>query len=139
MRWGDSLHIEVRADEPARRAELPPFLLLPLVENAMKYGGQTSPDELRVRVRAAIVADARGAPVLVLEVANTGEWVEHPPGAPNRSSGIGLNNLRQRLQRQHPNRHEVAIDARDGWVTVTLRIADPALGAAVPVAPLSSP
>jgi hypothetical protein len=139
VRWGDSLHIEVRADESARRAALPPFLLLPLVENAMKYGGQTSPDELRVRVRAAIATDGRGASVLVLEVANTGEWVEHPPGAPNRSSGIGLNNLRQRLQRQHPNRHDVAIDARGGWVTVTLRIADPALAAAVPAAPVPSP
>ncbi len=139
VRWGESLHIEVRADEAARRAALPPFLLLPLVENAMKYGGQTSPEELRVRVRAAVVPDAHGAPVLVIEVANTGEWVEHGPDAPNRSSGIGLNNLRQRLQRQHPDRHEVAIDARDGWVTVTLRIADPALEPVAPVSAVSSP
>lgn len=139
VRWGDTLHIEVRADEPARRAALPPFLLLPLVENAMKYGGQTSPEELRVRVRAAIVPDANGAPVLVLEVANSGEWVEHRSGAPNRSSGIGLTNLRQRLQRQHPNRHDVAIEARDGWVTVTLRIADPALAPAGPAPAVSSP
>lgn len=126
-RWGDSLHIAVEADEAARRAELPPFLLLPLVENAMKYGGATSPEELHVRVSARV--DAEGA--LTLSVANSGEWVQRTGSSPP-FSGIGLTNLRQRLQRYHPNAHDVAIETKDGWVTVTLRlaVADPRLSIA---------
>ncbi len=116
-RWGDSLHIAVEADEVARRAEMPPFLLLPLVENAMKYGGATSPDELHVKVSAR--AEPDGA--LVLTVANSGEWVQRTDSSPP-FSGIGLTNLRQRLQRYHPQAHEISIDTKGGWVVVSLRL-----------------
>lgn len=117
VRWGDSLHVTVEAEVAARGAALPPFLLLPLVENAIKYGGATSPDELHVRVTARQAAEA-----LVLTVANTGSWVERKPGENGSSSGIGLTNLRQRLQRYHPNAHEVSIATVGGWVVVTLTL-----------------
>ncbi|MBI5693034.1 MAG: histidine kinase [Verrucomicrobia bacterium] len=113
-RWGESLHITLEAGEEARRSALPPFLLLPLVENAMKYGGATSPGELRVRVAARLERQT-----LWLTVANTGSWVDRSGPVP-ATSGIGLSNLRQRLLRYHPDAHEVAIDTRDGWVVVTL-------------------
>ncbi len=124
VRWGDSLHIAVEADEAARRAQLPPFLLLPLVENAMKYGGATSPEELHVRVSARLESDASGdgGGTLVLTVANSGEWVQRTGSSPP-FSGIGLTNLRQRLQRYHPNTHEITIDTKDSWVVVTLKLA----------------
>ncbi len=117
VRWGESLHIELQADAAARRAGIPPFLLLPLVENAMKYGGATSPEDLRVRVEARVEDDG----TLVLVVANTGEWVQRTGSSPP-FSGIGLTNIRQRLQRYHPDTHQIAIETADGWVTVTLRL-----------------
>jgi hypothetical protein len=120
-RWGDSLHIEVEADAEVRRLDLPPFLILPLVENAIKYGGATSPETLHVRVSARRESDG----ALVITVANTGNWVERKPVPADGSSGIGLANLRQRLQRYHPRNHEVSIATQGGWVTVKLRIADP--------------
>ena len=116
-RWGDTLHISVEADENARHATLPPFLLLPLVENAMKYGSATSAEELHVGVSARIT----DAGMLELTVANTGEWLKRT-SANTPFSGIGLTNLRQRLQRYHPNAHEVIIQAEGGWVRVTLQL-----------------
>jgi hypothetical protein len=118
VRWGDSLHIAVEADEEARRATIPPFLLLPLVENAIKYGGATSPEELRVRVTAHIAPNGD----LLLSVANSGEWVDGETPTGMKSSGIGLANLRQRLERHHPGAHVLNIEPKDGWVVVRLRI-----------------
>ncbi|MSU23552.1 MAG: hypothetical protein EXS32_06980 [Opitutus sp.] len=118
-RWGDTLHLTVEADESARRATIPQFLLLPLVENAVKYGGATSPEELRVRV----AAELSPAGALVLTVANSGSWIEDSAAVGLKSSNIGLTNLRQRLQRHYPGAHDIAIAKADGEVVVTLTIA----------------
>lgn len=118
VRWGDGLQGRVHADERVRDLPLPPFLLLPLVENAMKYGGATCDGELHVRVAAELEPDG----TLLLTVANTGTWVERPDSVRAPSSGIGLANLRQRLQRYHPGLHELEIDPAGGWVTVRLRL-----------------
>ena len=126
VRWGDSLHVLIDAGEAARRAAIPPFLLLPLVENAIKYGGATSPEELHVRVAADIEADG----TLVLSVANSGEWVAPGVTPAEKSSGIGLANLRQRLERYFPGAHAVAIATDGGRVQVTLRIAQSGLASA---------
>ncbi|HVU23273.1 MAG TPA: histidine kinase [Opitutus sp.] len=136
-RWGDSLRVAIEADPPALDRLLPPFLLLPLVENAIKYGSHTSPGLLELRLTVA----AHGDDGLAIEVANTGAWLERdaagsaPPGnggAPV-STGIGLENIRRRLARLYPDAHSLAIAARDGWVRVRLALAtaprEPALPA----------
>jgi signal transduction histidine kinase len=118
-RWGDLLDLEISCDPALEDEPLPHFLLLPLVENALKYGRATSVD--RVGLRLTIRREPAGA--MVLEVANTGEWVE-PSGIKNVASlGIGLENLRQRLARYYPRAHELRHAAAGGWVTVTLRLA----------------
>ena len=123
-RWGDSLAVEIDATADARAVPLPPFLLLPLVENAIKYGGATSPDRLALR----IVGRVDGA-ALVIEVANTGSWVaaadeRSASGLPADlvSTGIGLANLRQRLARYYPGAHEFTTEAQNGWVVARLKI-----------------
>lgn len=121
-RWGDLLDVEL-ANDPALDGEhLPHFLLLPLVENALKYGRATSVDRVGLRLGTRRGDDG----VLLLEVANTGEWVQ-PAGKKSVSSlGIGLDNLRERLARHYPRRHRLDIAAANGWVTVTLHLAPPA-------------
>jgi signal transduction histidine kinase len=117
-RWGDLLDVAIVNDPGLEHERLPHFLLLPLVENALKYGRATSVD--RVGLRLGVRRDADGW--LVCEVANTGEWIE--PSAKKRVSslGIGLENLRERLARHFPRSHELSIAPREGWVTVTLRL-----------------
>ena len=69
---------------------VPRQLVQPLLENAIKYGQQTSPMPLSIRIEAQLTGDR-----LHLTVENTGSWVE-----PSASSGmgIGISNLRRRLQ-----------------------------------------
>ena len=121
-RWGDLLDVEIACDPVLDGERLPYFLLLPLVENALKYGRATSLD--RVGLRLATSRGSDGA--LVLEVANTGEWIEPAAKRTVSSLGIGLDNLRERLVRHYPRSHQLAITHADGWVTVVLRIHNPA-------------
>jgi hypothetical protein len=117
-RWGDLLDVAIDCDPALADERLPHFLLLPLVENALKYGRATSPE--RVGLRLAARREGDGA--LVLEVANTGEWIEPTADKSVSSLGIGLENLRERLARHYPHSHRLDITQVDGWVTVTLHI-----------------
>jgi signal transduction histidine kinase len=117
VRWGDSLHIDISAAPGTEAAKLPAFLLLPLVENAVKHGGATSRAMLEVRVHARVGGDQR----LEVEIANTGHWL--PPGASrSASTGTGLENLRQRLARYYPDAHTFTHGSAEGWVTVKLNL-----------------
>jgi hypothetical protein len=116
-RWPDYLHVEIVLDPAVENAPLPRILLLPLVENAVKYGRETSPEQLVVRLSAG--ATAAG---LWLEVANTGRWVDDAATHGLPSHGIGLDNLRERLRLHYPDAHWFSRTASDGWVFVRLEL-----------------
>ncbi len=118
IRWEENLLIEFSLAPGIEGVRLPPFLLLPLVENAVKYGSHTSPDLLRIRVAARPEAGNS----LVIEIANSGTWVEPGSMPAVVSTGIGLENLRQRLARHYPGAHEFTVEAKDGWVVMRLQI-----------------
>jgi len=52
VRMGDRLQVEIDADPDTLQAEVPPFLLQPLVENAIRHGAAPSLDLVTVRVEA---------------------------------------------------------------------------------------
>jgi sensor histidine kinase YesM len=89
VRFGDRLRIE-RAVEPAAAAcHVPPLLLQPLVENAIKHGIQDCVAGGVIRIEAKRAGEA-------LRVS-----VENPvdPDAPlRRGEGVGLENVRRRLE-----------------------------------------
>ena len=121
VRWGAGLQVEIEAEAEARAELMPPFLVLPLLENAIKYGGATSPDLLRVRLAARVIGRGDHAPTrLEIEVANTGHWTDPAEEVVVGSTRIGLDNLRQRLQRYYPDRHQFVVESSDGWVRVRL-------------------
>ncbi len=117
-RWGDLLDVSITCDPALDGERLPHFLLLPLVENALKYGRATSPDRVGLRLRAR----RESGGTLVLEVSNTGTWIEPSEKKTVSSLGIGLDNLRERLTRYYPRMHELTLTPADGWVTVELRL-----------------
>lgn len=118
VRWKDSLQVDLDLEEAARGKWIPPFLLQPLVENAIKYGGSTSPGDLRVRLTGRI--ESTGA--LRLEVANTGEWIDPAVARARGNTGLGHANMLQRLERAYPGAYEFTTDTKNGWVVVRLRL-----------------
>ena len=88
LRLGARLSVEETVDEAARACRLPPLLLQPLVENAIRHGIATRPDGGVLRIEAR--TDGRRMRIIV----------ENPfdPDAPPRPGvGVGLTNVRRRL------------------------------------------
>lgn len=123
-RMGELLSVEFAIDPTTQEIELPRLLLLPLVENALKYGQATSEDNFAIRLSI----QREGEIGLHIEIANTGTWVEPGtrPGIP--SLGIGHQNLQERLSRHYPGTHDFTHAAADGWVRVTLQLRSGPLG-----------
>jgi hypothetical protein len=117
IRFEEKLEVDLCVSPQAEAAQLPSFLVHPLVENALKYGLKTSPMPLRIAIVAEVV-DGR----LCVEVANTGHLVPES-GKPNGAgTGTGLSNVRERLRHTYPGRHAFALDERDGWVRARLEV-----------------
>lgn len=113
-RFEERLVHTLTIDPAARDALVPTAVLLPLVENAMKYGMRTSPTPLRIAI-AATVRDDR----LSIVVENTGRWIEPRP-TPSDSTQIGLANLRRRLALLHQDRATLSIQHDEKTVRVTV-------------------
>ncbi|NBW96479.1 MAG: hypothetical protein EBR28_07040 [Planctomycetia bacterium] len=120
MRFGAGLETRIDCDFDVRGVRVPPMMVQPLVENAIKYGGQTGPQPLRVQVTAR-----RDGEALAIEVANTGRWVA--PGA-GQSMGTGLGSLERRLQLLVGPTCAVSHREDGGWVRVAIRIPTGAAG-----------
>ncbi len=89
-RFEERLVYSIEAGPDARAVPVPPAFVQPLLENACKHGRRTGPRVLEIRIEARV---ANGA--LLIEVTNTGRWLETPAAD---SHGIGLANLRRRLE-----------------------------------------
>jgi signal transduction histidine kinase len=88
-RFGPRLSARLESTAPAD-VLVPPFLLQPLVENAVQHGVEASPAGGTVHVNVF-----RDADMLVLEVHDTGSDGANTDAA--ATSGIGLSTTRQRL------------------------------------------
>ena len=114
-RFRDKLEYECHIDAEARGIPTPGIVLQPLVENAIKYGQETSAFPLRLRVLVT-----RQAAALKIVVANTGNWLE--PAPRGKTSHIGLENLRHRLALLYPGQQRLDIAPASGWVTITIHL-----------------
>jgi signal transduction histidine kinase len=86
-RLGDRLQFAIDIPPALRGAQLPPGLLLTLVENAVEHGVQPSLRGGTVRIQGLVQG-----PQVLLQVADTG-----PGPAPGYQDGVGLTNCRARL------------------------------------------
>jgi len=113
LRLGTRLRLETDVKDSALDGAVPPFILQPLVENAVRHGVADSPSGGNIAVRIA-----RDDGVVTLSVANT----MNGNGAAAGMAGSGLQRLRERLALKYApgtTRVDVATGARFA-VTVTL-------------------
>jgi len=112
-RYEGDLQVTVEMDHGCTGIRVIPNLLLPLVDNAVKHGMQTSAMPLKV----GIVARMSGKG-LYLEVSNTGRW----NSGQHREGGVGLNNVRERLQNRYGERFTMEIDQEPVLVRVIIHL-----------------
>ena len=109
-RFEERLQVRWEIDSSAGSARVPPMLLQPLVENAVKYGVACKPEGGEVTIRA-VTEDGR----LFLEVLNSGEL------KPVAHSGVGLQNTRQRLQLLYGAHAHLALEnTKAGYVRASV-------------------
>jgi two-component system, LytTR family, sensor histidine kinase AlgZ len=112
VRFGERLQVVWQLDAEASEARLPPLILQPLVENAVKHGVEPSPRGAVVRIST----ERRGASV-VIKVTNT-----VPAGSGARGNGVALDNVRQRLALLHDVEGRFKSALVDGVFQVRLEI-----------------
>ncbi|WP_210516072.1 sensor histidine kinase [Hymenobacter terricola] len=130
LRYGPRLTLEFRADDLPATAQIAPLLLLPLVENAFKHGSAEQVGRAHISVVLAVEAGHRFTCVII----NT----KNDTAAEPTQSGIGLRNVRQRLELLYPQRHRFETEARaDTYIVrLTLQLPGGEMADAPPAAPL---
>lgn len=89
-RFEEKIDYTIQTDAASREALAPVALVQPLLENAIKYGQLSHIRPLRINISSAVEHDR-----LTVSVTNSGEWLSADP---QTSTGIGLANLRRRLE-----------------------------------------
>ena len=116
VRFGNRLRVSLDIPVELGDAQVPNLLLQPLVENAIKHGVSK-----RIAGGEIRVAGARFDGTLRLTVYNDGPWVQEDLEA--APSGVGLDNLRSRLQILHGDRSELLLRPVDtGGVEVVVTL-----------------
>ncbi len=117
IRMGARLRFTIDADADARAAVLPPLLLQPLVENALRHGLEQQIDGGTVRVTATI-----NEGLLVIVVADDGLGLDHAPRRPRPGTGMALTNLRTRLASRYGDLGRLTLLPVDGQTRATLTL-----------------
>lgn len=117
VRFEERLRVEFDIESGIERLKVPPMLLHPLVENAVKHGMGSANGPLAIRVAAR-----RSATQLSFTVTNTGS-LQRPSGAfLPPSHGIGLRNVRERLAQLFPERHSIELGEVEGKVVARIEL-----------------
>jgi signal transduction histidine kinase len=118
MRFEDRLRPHFSVDPAVSQARLPSLLLQPLVENAIKYAVTPKEEGADIAVEARLAGGR-----VQITVSDTGPGLNDGPVRPNYSTGVGLANIRDRLQQAYGGDHRFEIQSdRGGGFGVMIEI-----------------
>lgn len=112
VRFGERLRVEWALDDHAGHAKVPPMVLQPLVENAVKHGVEPSAAGAQVRV-----STQRRGGIVVIKVTNT-----VPAGQGRRGHGVAQDNVRDRLRLLHDVQGQFQTALVDGIYQVRIEV-----------------
>lgn len=100
VRFGERLRYTLDLPEDCRTLQVPPMLVQPLVENAVKHGVEPLAGGASVDVSARRERSANGEWQVVVRVADDGAGFRAAvrSNVPEPAGGVGLTNIRERLR-----------------------------------------
>jgi len=114
QRFGKNVKITTSLEQIENGHTIEPMLLIPFVENAFKHGtGLILNAEIDVKLQVK-------SGVLYFSVLN--RCSHDIAETKDKTSGIGLNNVKRRLNLLYHQNHSLQIDKKDGWFTVSLQL-----------------
>ena len=114
VRFGDQLRMK-DIDPTLLGAQVPTFILQPIVENAIRHGIEPFPSPGTVRVQVRRIGES-----LELAVSDTGTGAK-PNGPPTKSTGIGLANTEARLKELYGDSGRLFLSTTDAGCTVKIQ------------------
>ena len=111
IRFYDTLQVSLDIEDVEEEIKIAPMLLIPLVENAFKHGTMIE-EFLKVNIIAKKVEND-----FIFHIVNSCS------DNSLSSKGIGLENIRKRLEMLYPNQHSLEIKKENNQFEVILKIA----------------
>lgn len=120
VRFEDRLMTQFQIDDRARQALIPSLLLQPLIENAIKYAVAPREEGGTITISAHINDKTLA---IVLSDDGPGLKLSTPRVMHANSSGVGLRNIRARLEELYGNLHSFRLDrSQEGGLAVHIDI-----------------
>ncbi|MCJ7579850.1 MAG: histidine kinase [Candidatus Aminicenantes bacterium] len=113
IRLGERLNLDFQADPETLGENIPPFTLLPLVENAVKHGFQQSLETRTLYLRIQKIPDW-----LLIDVKNSYD----PMSRAAESGGFGLKGLKKRLSNAYKDRSTMLVKKEFDTFSVSIRV-----------------
>ncbi|UJH66350.1 sensor histidine kinase [Allomuricauda sp. SCSIO 65647] len=118
IRFDDSLEVDVNITGNLENKAIAPMLLIPLVENCFKHGASKNIGKMNICVNINVIDS-----FLYFETKNTKPKGEKKDRIPSRAGGIGLSNVRKRLQLGYaPNEYEFNVEENKTLFKVSLKL-----------------
>lgn len=115
LRYGERLKLNYEVSGSTQGIEIAPLILIPFVENAFKHGASNDRSKPEININVEITNDN-----LKLKINNT--VPKHAQTPKNGSNGIGLENIRRRLELIYTDKHKLDINFKDNYYHVDLCI-----------------
>ena len=119
VRFGTRVQLQERINKETLSVQLPPLLLQPLVENAIRHGIANLPEGGAIGLNVERDPDA---------VSITIENSYDPDTPSSLKTGLGLDNVRRRLHTRYGNQASVNVTTDASRFSVQLRLPDPRNG-----------
>jgi sensor histidine kinase YesM len=114
QRFGKNVDISTSFEPVTDGFVIEPMLLVPFVENAFKHGTGLVP-QARIDIRLKLENSQ-------LNFCVRNRYNETVSYEKDKTSGIGLTNVKRRLNLLYPNSHTLEITREDGWFSVLLKL-----------------
>jgi two-component system, LytTR family, sensor kinase len=114
VRFGHRLNTETISDEKSNEQRLPPMLLQPIVENAIKFGLYDTTGPITIRIQAATADN-----YLVVSVQNP---FDPETASPKTGTGFGLSSVQRRLYLLFARADLLTTTTENNLFTTTIKI-----------------
>jgi hypothetical protein len=114
-RFGDRLDVSLDFSGPIPGRMVPPMLFQPFIENAFRHGVSEQPGKVWMSIELSLRHTQ-----LIFRVINSADFSVRIAG--ERDEGIGIRNIRRRLELLYPGRHQLSREKGDGVYIVALTI-----------------
>jgi LytS/YehU family sensor histidine kinase len=125
QRFGENVSIKSCMEKVDKGYEIEPMLLIPFVENAFKHGtgfvSKVAGSDLVLYNIAEITIELT-AEKNELRFIVKNRCSENPTETKDKTPGIGLTNVKRRLDLLYKNRHSLNVEKKDGWFIASLQI-----------------